>query len=238
MPRQSLIRWVNMRKFKRTIKRVWEYLIAIFSLPHFLTVLCLMISALISLKISYHYRNEAAFLSSVFSNIFAGLITGIAVCLISGIKNITTYSLEGKIRWLNSVHSDCLKFNQHYREVLQKVAKDDISDEELYDEIYDVLCDGNNIAATIAQSQYDKKLAFNPYKYFLKRLKFDAVEQMKKNNETRDKVMNIDMSMLTHKQLREIFDEMEHSLFTLNAAILSKIKDFEIKQNISNKFIF
>jgi len=101
-----------------------------------------------------------------------------------------------------------------------------------------VLCDGNNIAATIAQSQYDKKLAFNPYKYFLKRLKFDAVEQMKKNNETRDKVMNIDMSMLTHKQLREIFDEMEHSLFTLNAAILSKIKDFEIKQNISNKFIF
>jgi len=227
-----------MRKFKKTIKRVWEYLIAIFSLPHFLTVLCLMISALISLKISYHYRNEAAFLSSVFSNIFAGLITGIAVCLISGIKNITTYSLEGKIRWLNSVHSDCLKFNQHYREVLQKVAKDDISDEELYDEIYNVLCDGNNIAATIAQSQYDKKLAFNPYKYFLKRLKFDAVEQMKKNNETRDKVMNIDMSMLTHKQLREIFDEMEHSLFTLNAAILSKIKDFEIKQNISNKFIF
>lgn len=227
-----------MWKFKRAIKGIWEYLKAIFSLPHFLTVLCLLISALISIKISYHYRNEATFLSSVFSNIFAGLITGIAVCLISGIKNITTYSLEGKIRWLNSVHSDCLKFNQHYREVLQKVAKDDISDEELYDEIYDVLCDGNNIAATIAQSQYDKKLAFNPYKYFLKRLKFDAVEQMKKNNETRDKVMNLDMNTLTHKQLREIFDEMEHSLFTLNAAILSKVKEFEIKQKTSNKFIF
>lgn len=227
-----------MWKFKRIIKGIWGYLIAIFSLPHFLTVLCLLISAVISLKVSYHYRNEATFLSSVFSNIFAGLVTGIAVCLISGIKNITTYSLEGKIRWLNSVHSDCLKFNQHYREVLQKVAKDNISDEELYDEIYDVLCDGNNIAATIAQSQYDKKLAFNPYKYFLKRLKFDAVEQMKKNNETRDKVMNIDMNTLTHKQLREIFDEMEHSLFALNVAILSKIKDFEIKQNISSKFIF
>ena len=227
-----------MWKFKRIIKRIWEYLIAIFSLPHFLTVLCLLIAAVISLKISYNYRNEAAFLSSVFSNIFAGLITGIAVCLISGIKNITTYRLEGKIWWLNSVHSDCLKFNKHYREVLQKVGKDDISEEELYDEIYDVLCDGNNIAAMIAQSQYDKKLAFNPYKYFLKRLKFDAIEQMKNNNEIRDKVMNINMSTLTHKQLRGIFDDMEHSLFSLNAAILSKVKDFEIKQNISNKFIF
>lgn len=227
-----------MRKFKIAIKRIGEYLIAIFSLPHFLTALCLLIFAVISLKVSYYYRNEATFLSSVFSNIFAGLITGIAVCLISGIKNITTYSFEGKIRWLNSVHSDCLEFNKHYQEVLQKVGKDDISDEELYGEIYDVLCDGNNIAATIAQSQYDKKLSFNPYKYFLKRLKFDAVEQMKNNNETRDKVMNIDMNTLTHKQLREIFDDMEHSLFTLNTAILSKIKDFEIKQNISNKFIF
>ena len=227
-----------MWKFNRAIKGIWEYLIAIFSLPHFLTVLCLLISAVISLKISYHYCNEAAFLSSVFSNIFAGLITGIAVCLITGIKNITTYSLEGKIRWLNSMHSDYLKFNQHYREVLQKVGKNDISNEELYDEIYDVLCDGNNIAATIAQSQYDKKLSFNPYRYFLKRLNFDAVEQMKNNNETRDKVMNIDMRTLTHKQLREIFNDMEHSLFTLNAAILSKVKEFEIKQKISNKFIF
>ena len=61
---------------------------------------------------------------------------------------------------------------------------------------------------------------------------------MKNNNETRDKVMNIDMRTLTHKQLREIFDDMEHSLFTLNAAILSKVKEFEIKQKISNKFIF
>ena len=80
-----------MWKFKRAIKEIWEYLIAILSLPHLLTVLCFLSSEVISLKISYHYRNEAAFLSSVFSNIFAGLITGIAVCLISGIKNITTY---------------------------------------------------------------------------------------------------------------------------------------------------
>ena len=143
---------------------------------------------------------------------------------------------------LNSLEftKENLKNNLMLAQVYREAGRNEIVpiDEELYDEIYDVLCDGNNIASTIAQSQYDKKLAFNPYKYFLKKLKFDAVEQMKNNNETRDKVMNIDMRTLTHKQLREIFDDMEHSLFTLIAAILSKVKEFEIKQKISNKFIF
>ena len=227
-----------MWRFKRTIKNIWEYLIAIFSLPHFLTVLCLLVFAIISLTISYSYRNEATFLSSVFSNIFAGLITGIAVCLISGFKNIFTYGLEEKIRWLKSVNSDYLNFKKHYRKVLLKVETDDISYKDLYDEIYDVLCYGNNIATMIAQSQHNKKLPFNPYKYFLKRLKFDAVEQMKLNNETRNKILNIEMNTLTNKQLREIFSDMENSLFVLNATILSKVKDLEIKQNILNKFIF
>lgn len=69
---------------------------------------------------------------------------------------------------------------------MQKIAKNAIFNEGLYD----VACDGINIAATIAQSQYDKELSFNPYKYFWKRLKYDVIEEMKRNNETRDKVMN------------------------------------------------
>ena len=227
-----------MRKFKKTIKELWGYTLAIFSLPHFLTVIILLLLAAVSLMISYCFREEATFLSSVFSNIFAGLVTGIAVCLISGVKNIAAFNIEGKIKWLNSVHLDYLNFNKHYRGVLQKIGKTGISDEELYDEIYDVLCDGNNIASTISQSQFDKALPFNPYKYFLKKLKFDAVEQMKRNNETRDAVMSIDMHTLTHKRFREIFDDMEYSLFSLNATVVSKIKELEIKENITKKFIF
>ena len=153
-----------MWKFKKTIKELWEYTLAIFSLPHFLTVIILLLLATVSLMISYCFRGEATFLSSVFSNIFAGLITGFAVCLISGVKNIAAFNIEGKIKWLNGVHLDYLKFNKHYRDVLLKVGKPGISDEELYDDIYDVLCDGNNIASTIAQSQFDKTLPFNPYK--------------------------------------------------------------------------
>lgn len=227
-----------MWKYKKTIRGLWEYMLAIFSLPHFVTVIILLLMAAVSLMISYDFRVEATFLSSVFSNIFAGLVTGIAVCVISGVKNIAIYNIEGKIKWLNSVHLDCLKFNKHYRSVLKKIEKSDISDEDLYDEIYDVLCDGNNIASTISQSQFDKKLSFNPYKYFLKKLKYDAVDQMKRNNEIRDTIISLDMQTLTHKRYREIFGDMEHSLFALNATVISKIKELEIKQNIANKFIF
>lgn len=227
-----------MWKFKKTIKELWGHTLAIFSLPHFLTVIILLLLAAVSLMISYYFQDEATFLSSVFSSIFAGLVTGIAVCLISGVKNIVAFNIEGKISWLNSVHLDYLKFNKHYRNVLQKIGKPGISDEELYDEIYDVLCDGNNISSTISQSQFDKTLSFNPYKYFLKKLKFDAVEQMKCNNKTRDAVMSLDIHTLTHKRFREIFEDMEHSLFALNATVVSKIKELEIKQNITKKFIF
>lgn len=227
-----------MWKFKKTIKGLWGYTLTLFSLPHFLTVIILLLLAAVSLMISYHFRVDATFLSSVFSNIFAGLVTGIAVCIISGVKNISMYNIEGKIRWLNSVHIDYLKFNKHYRSVLQKIGKSDISDEQLYDEIYDMLCDGNNIASTISQSQFDKTLSFNPYKYFLKKMKFDAVDQIKRNNETRDIIMSLDMHTLTHRRFREIFDDMEHSLFSLNATVISKIKELEIKQNIASKFIF
>jgi hypothetical protein len=166
------------------------------------------------------------------------LVTGIAVYIISGVKNIFVYSTEGKIKWLNSIHSDYLSFNNHYKSTLQKIGQKEFSSEELYNQIYDLLCEGNNIPATIAQSQYDKKLSFNPYKFFLKTLKYDAVQQMKLNNETRDIIMDLDTSRLTPKRFLEIFDNMEHSLFLLNASIISKIKELEITQNISNKSIF
>lgn len=46
------------------------------------------------------------------------------------------------------------------------------------------------------------------------------------------------MDTFTHKQMRGIFDAMEHSLFTLNATVISKTKEFEVKQDISNKMEF
>lgn len=225
-----------MRKIKKITIKIWEALVALLRLPHMLIMAFLVMLAVASLVTAYRLQATSEFVSSVFSNIFAGLVTGIAVCLISGVKSIVAYNNQGKIEWLNSIHRDFLIFNQHYRNVLRKVGKESTSKEDLYDEIYDVLCEGNNIPATIAQSQHDKKLPFNPYKYFLKNLDYDAIEHMKRNNNTRDIIMKLDISTLTHDNLMEIFADMEHSLFTLNGAVISKIRELEIKQNIANKF--
>ena len=201
-------------------------------------VICLLVLSIISIQIAYNYYETNSFLSSIFSNIFAGLVTGIAICLISGIKQINIYSIEGKIACLRDTHDDILKFYKHYHDMLQMVNDSTISKEKLYDEIYDVLCDGNNINVIISQSQYNKSLPFNLYEYFVKELKYDAVDYINKNEIIRENIIKINMNTITHKQLIDIFNEMEHSLFILNNTIISKIKELEIKKNILNKFIF
>lgn len=220
------------------MKKIWKKFEIIIVLPQFITVLILLALALISILVSYYCYISAPFLSSIFSNIFAGLITGIAVCLISGIKQINSYKIEGKIVWLHSIHDDFLKFNKHYGEMLRMVNDPAITKEKLYDEIYDVLCEGNNINVTISQSQHNKALPFNPYHFFAKELKYDAIEHKKKNDVIREEIFNINVETITSQRLREIFKEMEHSLFILNGSIVSKITELEIKQSISNRFIF
>ena len=213
------------------MKKILKTLKIIIVLPQFITVIILLALSLISIQVSHNCYISNPFLSSIFSNIFAGLVTGIAVCLISGIKQINTYRIEGKIAWLNSIHDDFLKFNNHYREMLRMVNAPAITKEKMYDEIYDVLCDGNNINVTISQSQHNKTLPFNPYRFFLKELKYDAIEHKKKNDMTREEILNINMDTVTSQSLREIFKEMEHSLFILNGSIVSKIRELEIKQS-------
>ncbi|MBP1566002.1 MAG: hypothetical protein J6A58_09655 [Oscillospiraceae bacterium] len=220
------------------MKKIWKKFKKIIVLPQFITVVILLSLAFISIQASHYCYISNPFLSSIFSNIFAGLITGIAVCLISGIKQINTFRIEGKIAWLHSIHDDFLKFNKHYGEMLRMVNDPAITKEKLYDEIYDVLCEGNNINVTISQSQHNKALPFNPYHFFAKELKYDAIEHKKKNDIIREEIFNINVETITSQRLREIFKEMEHSLFILNGSIASKITELEIKQSISNRFIF
>ena len=148
------------------------------------------------------------------------------------------YKTDGKIAWLRGIHNDFLKFNSHYKEMLRKVNDSTITTTELYNEIYDVLCEGNDINAIISQSQHNKSLPFNPYVFLKKELNYDAVEHKKKNDITHEKITNINMDTVTTQYLREIFNEMERSLFVINGSIVLKIKELEIKQNISNRFIF
>lgn len=227
-----------MKTIMRTIKNSAMKVVQIIKLPQCITVLILFILSALSIIASKITCDINPFLSSVLSNVFAGLVTGIAICLISGIKNTFNYYTECKIAFLKELHSECLKFINMYRELTSKANRQTNSDDNLFDEIYDVLCQGNNVDAMISQSQFDKAKAFNPYKFFKQDMNYDAIEHMKANETLREKVLLIDGAAISGKELVELFFDMEKNIFKLNSQILVKIKEYEIRQTLSQKTIF
>ncbi len=83
--------------------------------------------------------------------------------------------------------------------------KDDfLSREELYEFIYDVLCFGHNINVKITQSQFDKSLPFNSYyKYFKSSFNYDAIKQIKIDEELREKIMSLSIADFSKTEIRE-----------------------------------
>ena len=201
-----------------------------FSLPHLMITLFVMILSALSLLLSIDLRVVAPFASSVLSNVFAGLITGIVLCLISSVKAISVYKTECIIIWLRELNSEFLSFNQLHHKMMFDKKEDFESDDKYYDFIYDVLCAGACVTTKISQGQFDVSLPFNPYKYCKRHFKYDAITILKKNEETREKILDINTATITKNELRIIFDDMENSLFELNANALSKIKELEAKK--------
>ena len=152
------------------------------------------------------------------------------ICLISTLKSANIYKSECLIRWLEELHNQCLKFIEMHRKLCTYKPENFDNNDSLYDYIYDTLCCGNDISSTISQGQFNKALPFNSYKYCKRNFDFDVIEIMKNNNSLRDQVMQIDTSNITHKQLDNLFNNMEHQIFVLNGDILKRIDELKAKQ--------
>ena len=221
-------------KLKRSVKNFWAYVRVLFQLPHFWTIIVLIFLSVLSLFFSFDLRENHEFSSSVFSNIFAGFVTGIAICLISGLRNISQYNIEKQLSWLNELHNMIIEFIRAHRALLDR---DLTNTKGLFDEIYDVLCLGGAVNSFISQGQFNKALPFNPYSYSAKKLDYDTVEYDEIFYKIREEILGLDVDCVTKKQIRILFENMERPLFLLNGRILAKTKELEAKKNIINKFI-
>lgn len=218
-------------KFKNFCKKAKRSVSLFFSLPHLLTTLVVIILAVITLLISIHLQTEEPFASSLLSNVFAGLVTGIVLCIISSIKAVSLYRTERILSWLNELHYDFLKFNELHHKLLTAKKEDYNSEKDFYDFVYDVLCVGNDITSKISQDQFDSSLPFNTYKYCKRYFKYDAVMFLEENAKIREDVMNLDFNTTTPKELRKTFNDMEKSLFSLNRKIIAKTHELNAKKN-------
>ena len=225
-------------KLKSLYKNAKRSVSLFFSLPHLLTTLVVIILAVITLLISSHLQIEEPFVSSVLSNVFAGLVTGIVLCIISSIKAVSLYRTERILSWLNDLHSDFLKFDALHHTLLTAKKENYKSENDFNDFVYDVLCAGNDITSKISQDQFDTSLPFNTYKYCKRHFEYDAAMFLEENAKIREAVMNLDFYTTTPKELRKTFDDMEKSLFSLNGKIMKKNRELNAKKNaLSSSFV-
>lgn len=220
---------------KNRLKRLWKRIKLYFGLPHFWMVGKVMLFSVVAFMLSVFFKDSNSFLSSVFANIFAGLITGLVISLISAIKTMSLYRTECLINWLNCLHEDILEYMGMHRKLMLFKNEEEFRNEEvLYNYIYDTLCCGENINVTISQGRFKESLPFNPYEYFKKELKYDAVSNSKENSELREKILVLEVSNITSQELRILFEKMYKQLFILNGEILKHITNLEARRKAIN----
>ena len=216
---------------KYRLKKLWKRVKLYFSLPHSWVVGIVLLLSVAVFMMSVLFKDSTPFLSSVFANIFAGLITGLVISLISAIKTMSLYRTECLITWLNRLHEDILEYMEMHRKLMLFKNEEEFKNEEvLYNYIYDTLCYGENINVTISQGRFKESLPFNPYEYFKKKFKYDAVSHSEENSELREKILVLEVSNITSKELRILFENMYKQLFILNGGILEHIINLEARK--------
>ena len=154
---------------KYKIKHLWINIKLYANLPHFWILGIILTLSIIVCIISVMCIENKPFLSSMFANIFAGLVTGVVISLISAIKSVTLYRTECLIKWLDSLHKDIMEYIGMYQKMVFK-NKNDFDDETFSNHIYETLCCGNNVNVKISQGRFNRSLPFDTYQYMKKSL--------------------------------------------------------------------
>jgi hypothetical protein len=215
------------------MKQLLSKIKLILSLPNTWVSLIILAFSVIALVVSILLNhNGDAFASSIVSNIFAGLITGFSITVMSNVKSTYCAILEAKSDWLEETHKMILDFlDMHHH--LYSAQK--LSDEEHYNFVYDVVCRASWVNTRIMQGTFNKTKWFDPPKYFLRRYKYDSISASHIIGNCREKVINADC--LGVKNTVMLFESVYALMFNLNKMIIDDITTINTKIVSSRKSI-
>lgn len=225
----------KIKMFLKTIKRKTMLYV---SYPHLWIALIITAFSVIALLVSIYLNNiDEKFWSSICANIFAGLLTGLIICLISGIKHVNASNLKSKKVYLEEVKSKLSEYMQFYNELLHKnfIKYDDTT--ELFDFIYDVGARANWVNSFIMQSTFNELLPFDGCEYCKKKLSYDAEGLAEEFQTLHDKLYNVDIKCPTKKEIIEYFSTVDYELKRLNGAVCSAIKELDVKLEMLGRTI-
>ena len=182
---------------------------AIIKLPQVQLFTVLLILAVIMIIISSYMKNP--FWSSFFSNISAGLFTGLVICLISGRKAVYINCLEEEKAWLVQLHKMILEYFE-----MQATFK-----RKEYEIVYDLVCKANWVNEFISQSQFDKNSSFNGNLLCEKELGYDSYPKIEELLKIREEIMEENWN---RRDILKLFEPVDKDYWLLNHNVYRKIE--------------
>lgn len=229
---------MNLYKLKRIFKKISRWLSIYASFPHLWIAMIITSSSVIALLISvYLNAHGETFWSSIFANIFAGFLTGLILCLISGVKQISIAQLKSKKSFLEELATKMKQYQQAYSELRSMTFTRFDGTTETFNFIYDTGSFANWVNDYILQATYDETLAFDPVDYCKKALNYDAFALADTYQELHDKLYLIDVEYPTKKEILQYFDVVDKSLRGLNSSVYRTIKEIDIRFEAINRSI-
>lgn len=220
---------------KKLAKRM-EHFKDFICFPHIRVCIGIIVIALLSVFISFYFeKNSFPFVASIFSNIFAGLVTGLIICLISGVKQISIYVLNCKLEWIKHLNEMLCEYNNLYRELLLKKQIEDTM--EFFDFVYEVGCRANWVNDEILQSSFDKRLSFSPREYCKEQYGYDAYLLIDEFSELHENLTSLDLAILSKKEILDYFKVTNKELSSLMSRVSRDISEIEIKLATINRTI-
>ena len=229
---------MKIYKIKSFLKGLQYQLALVFSFPYFWMCVFIILIAAVSLLVSFSlHKNGQEYLSSVLANIFAGLVTGLIICLLSGVKQFYIAKLKNKKIWLEVICSMIGDYKNQFHELLTKPFTMFNGDEELFAFIYDVGACANAVNEHILQSTFDKRLSFNSCNYCKKYLHYDAVTLSDDYNQLHMDLYEIDINQPSKKEIIQYFSKIDRNLKQLNSNAIQQIKDIDVRLHVIEQSI-
>ena len=223
----------NKRKVKNGVIRrepeVVRFTKVIFSFAHIWVCLILALLSAVMLYISWLLKVTDSFWSSICANVFAGLVTGLVICLIGGAKQISITRMQAKKEWLQNLAALLKIYLGDYYEMIKLRFDKYDGTREVFDFYYEMSIHASNINVEIHQSAFNKILSFNPDKYCRKQFGYDSVVMGERFDTLHDYVEMIEIDCPSSREIAKRFETVHPELRKLNASVCDAIRDLDIR---------
>lgn len=228
-------------KLHRVIEKLSELLWRLkilFRFPHLWTCIIILCIAVIAFFISFYLNNIGQnYWSSILANLFAGLITGFVICLISSIKQTSIIKMKEKKAWLEQIENTTERYLSEYDDLKNMHFDQFYGDKDNSVFIYDVGLHAKWVNEEILQGSLHQTLSFNTIKYCKEMFGYDAHAMYAEYERLLENLSMIDLDFPSSKTIRKYFKNVDSALRKLNFELYTAINDLDIRLSEIQKTI-